>query len=215
MARDVASPERLSHCALIAIDLQKQFADPESPFAVPGGEELFARIVDFADQVRSAGAHIVWVRQEQRAELPVAASARRFAHGERLNRGEMAALHAVVRPAESDTVLVKPRQSAFFATDLEITLRQLGVTEVLIAGVTTNVCCFATGVDAVARGFGVTALSDLTDALPFAGTETRPPMDQASVREAALSLIAYSVGTVSDSQTFLAQAVDGRTGGAV
>ena len=186
--------------AFLAVDLQRQFIDASSPFVVPGGEDLVARVVAFADRARSSGAHIVWIRQEQRAELPSAASARRFAQGEELNRGAMAALHPTIRPAASDTVLVKPRQSAFFATDLDVTLRQLGVTEVLIAGVTTNVCCFATGVDAIARGYSVTMLSDLTEALPFAGNDALPPMSNDAVRVAALSFFAYSVGTVRNSR---------------
>lgn len=190
----------LGRAALLVIDLQRQFIDASSPFVIPGGENLVERTVAFADRARSSGARIVWVRQEQRAELPSAASARRFAQGEELNRGAMAALHATIRPAVKDTVLVKPRQSAFFATDLDITLRQLGVTDVLIAGVTTNVCCLATGVDAVARGFSVTMLSDLTQALPFSGTDSLPPMDNDAVRVAALSFFAYSVGSVCNSR---------------
>ena len=49
----------------------------------------------------------------------------------------------------------KRRYSAFFATDLDLLLREQGIEEVVVAGVKTNVCIRATVQDAFASGYHV------------------------------------------------------------
>jgi len=59
-----------------------------------------------------------------------------------------------------DMVLPKRRFSAFFKTDLDITLRTLGVDTIAVAGLTTEVCVLATALDGLCYDFYSVILSD-------------------------------------------------------
>jgi isochorismate hydrolase len=67
-----------------------------------------------------------------------------------------------IAPLGEDKVVQKNRYSAFYGTDLEEHLRKLGVTDLLIAGVMTNLCCETTARDAFVRDFRVFFLADGT-----------------------------------------------------
>lgn len=65
-------------------------------------------------------------------------------------------------PREGEKILPKRRYSAFFDTDLEPYLRGLGVNDVVICGVMTNLCCETTARDAFMRDFQVFFVYDAT-----------------------------------------------------
>ena len=62
----------------------------------------------------------------------------------------------------NDTVLAKKRYSAFFDTDLDRTLRSIGIRDLIISGVMTNLCCETTVRDAFMRDYRVFFLIDGT-----------------------------------------------------
>ena len=72
------------------------------------------------------------------------------------------AIFPEIAPRDGEIVIKKHRYSAFYGTDLEIILRGLGVTTVVIAGVSTDNCCHATARDALFRDFRVVVLADAT-----------------------------------------------------
>ena len=65
-----------------------------------------------------------------------------------------------LKPEAGDIVVEKRRFSAFFRTDLDITLRELGVNTVALAGINTHVCVLATAFDAVSNDFKAIILKD-------------------------------------------------------
>lgn len=75
-----------------------------------------------------------------------------------------AAVLADLEPQATDTVLPKRRFSAFFKTDLDQTLRTLGVDTVAVGGINTHFCVLATALDAVAHDFYTIILEDLSAA---------------------------------------------------
>lgn len=56
----------------------------------------------------------------------------------------------------------KHTYNAFYGTDLESHLKELGKTEVIVTGVMTNCCCETTARDAFVRGFRVFFSTDAT-----------------------------------------------------
>ncbi len=54
----------------------------------------------------------------------------------------------------------KTRYSAFSGTDLEIKLRERGITELHLVGVCTDICVLHTAVDAYNKGFAITVHED-------------------------------------------------------
>jgi len=65
-----------------------------------------------------------------------------------------------LRPKKKDQVLPKRRFSAFFKTDLDQTLRLLGVDTVVVTGINTHVCVYATAMDSVCNDFYTIVLED-------------------------------------------------------
>lgn len=62
-------------------------------------------------------------------------------------------IEAVVHP--SDLVVVKGRDSGFYETKLDETLRELGVKTVVVTGLQTHVCVQTTAADALFRGYKI------------------------------------------------------------
>jgi nicotinamidase-related amidase len=76
--------------------------------------------------------------------------------------GEMA---RIIAPHPRDITLLKPRHSAFFCTALELLLKEMGARDLVIAGLSTDMCVQMTAADAFLRGYeGVWVPSDCTAA---------------------------------------------------
>ena len=73
-----------------------------------------------------------------------------------------AEIYPEIAPVEGEKVVQKTRYSAFYNTDLDISLRRLGVEEVVITGVMTNLCCESTARDAFFRDYRVFFIMDAT-----------------------------------------------------
>ncbi|MGJ7912428.1 cysteine hydrolase family protein [Neobacillus sp. LXY-1] len=65
----------------------------------------------------------------------------------------------------------KTRYSAFAGTDLEIKLRERGITEVHLVGVCTDICVLHTAVDAYNKGFKIVVYKDGVASFNLAGHE--------------------------------------------
>ncbi|MGH8898877.1 MAG: cysteine hydrolase family protein [Egibacteraceae bacterium] len=72
--------------------------------------------------------------------------------------------------------LPKRRYSAFYATDLDLLLREQGIDRLVVAGVKTNVCVRATIQDAFAGGYEVLLARDATNS-------NRPHLAAASLED--------------------------------
>lgn len=65
-----------------------------------------------------------------------------------------------LKPQREDEILLKRRFSAFFKTDLDQTLRLYGVDTLIVTGINTHVCVYATAIDSVCNDFYTIVLED-------------------------------------------------------
>ena len=164
--------------ALVVIDMQRDFLEPGGFGELLGNDVgLLARTVPPLRRVlaaaRSAGLLVVHTREGHRPDLadcpPTKLARGRLAtaigdagpRGRVLVRGEEG--HDIVpelAPIEGEVVLDKPGKGAFYATDLELLLRNRGIKSLIVTGVTTEVCVHTTVREANDRGFECLVLGD-------------------------------------------------------
>ena len=68
-----------------------------------------------------------------------------------------------LKVGEGDYVIPKRRYSGFFQTDLDITLKELGVQTVVMTGLHTHMCVRHTSADAYSLGYDVVVAKEATD----------------------------------------------------
>jgi biuret amidohydrolase len=98
-------------------------------------------------------------------------------------------------PAPGEHIIKKHRYSAFFGTDLDIILREWGVTTVIISGTTTENCCHATARDAMFNNYKVVFLSDATGSFDYPDVGYGA-MSAEEVHKATLCILAFSTAQV-------------------
>jgi len=164
--------------ALVMIDFQRDFVDPGGFGEALGNDvSLLRRAVPPAERVlkaaRARGLMVIHTREGHRPDLsdcPPAKKARgRLAAGigdpgpmgRILVRGEEG--HDIVKelyPEPGEPVVDKPGKGAFFATDLDGILKNRGIKQLVVCGVTTEVCVNTTVREANDRGYDCLVLED-------------------------------------------------------
>ncbi len=170
-----AEPEPLTidvdRTALVVIDMQRDFLEPGGFGETLGNKVSLLQAavrpcLALLEAVRRRGMLVVHTREGHRpdmADAPKAKVERGEPHlrigakgpmGRILIRGE--AGHDIVPtlyPKEGETVIDKPGKGAFYATDLHPVLQNRAIENLIVCGVTTEVCVHTTVREANDRGF--------------------------------------------------------------
>ena len=166
------------HAALLIIDMQRDFLEPGGFGEMLGNDvSQLRRTIEPNRRLlaawRAAGLMVIHTREGHRpdlADLPPAKKIRgRSATcigdsgpmGRILVRGE--AGHDIIPelyPAAGEPVIDKPGKGAFFATDLHAILQNRGITQLVVTGVTTEVCVNTSVREANDRGYDCLVAAD-------------------------------------------------------
>lgn len=160
--------------AVLVIDMQNGFCNPHGVLATARGEtyvkdaaRVIANNAELLAAARAARLPIVYTRQVFRPGL-TDASPRvldRLQNTQPLIRQTSdAEIVDELAPRHDDWIVDKVRYDAFLYTDLELVLRSIGVRQLLVTGVATNVCVESTVRSADQRDLNVLVASDCTGA---------------------------------------------------
>jgi nicotinamidase-related amidase len=180
-ARPYAYAFEVPTTALVVIDMQRDFIE-RGGFGEALGNDVgrlaaivptVARLIEWC---RARGIRVLHTREGHRPDLTDCppAKLRRGAPTLRIGAaGPMGRIlvdgqpgNDIVRPCTphpGETVIVKPGKGAFWATPLDALLRGEGITHLLLAGVTTEVCVQTTMREANDRGYECLLVEDATE----------------------------------------------------
>ena len=133
--------------ALIIVDIVRDFTDPKGLVYYPQNREILPYISKVLERCREKEVLIVFMQHcNRKGKTDRKAKAMRPNCVEGTFGVEIDPLLSV--DEEKDYVIQKRRYSGFFATDLDLVLRENGIENVIIVGTKTNCCIRATVTDA-------------------------------------------------------------------
>lgn len=154
--------------ALLIIDMQNDFVQPDAPLCVAGAQSSIPAIVRLATHARTKGWSVIHIIRQHDASGSDAELFRSplFKDGKGFcvkgTRG--AEIVTELHPQAGDYIVTKTRFSAFFQTDLPALLQRLEVKRIVLAGTQYPNCIRATAVDAMSLDYHVLLCTDACSA---------------------------------------------------
>jgi len=147
--------------ALLVIDMLNDFIEDEGALLVPGAKRIVPRIERVLADARQKDIPVIYITDSHRPDDHEF----RFWPAHAVSDTWGGEVVKELEPVAGDYIIPKRRYSAFFGTDLDTYLRELGVTKLYLSGVLTNICVYATAMDASMRNYHVAVLKDAVASL--------------------------------------------------
>ncbi len=156
--------------ALLVIDMLNDFIEENGSLVVPGAKRIIPRIRELLESAREQNIPVIYIADRHRPDDHEF----NYWPPHAVNGTWGSEVVSELSPAPEDYVIPKRRYSAFFGTDLDMLLREMGINTLYLTGVLTNICVYATALDAAMRNYkivvfrdAVASLSEETDSFIF------------------------------------------------
>lgn len=157
----------MSRPALLIIDMQNDFVRESGPLPVPGAAGIIPNLQKVLGEFRTRNLpvfHIVRVHRPDGSDVEINRQDLFRKTPFAVAGSEGVRIIDELNPLPGEYIVEKVRMSAFLGTELDLMLRTLGVTSVVVAGVQTPNCIRTTVFDAVASNFPAALVDDATGA---------------------------------------------------
>jgi biuret amidohydrolase len=168
----------LASAALLIIDMQRDFLEPGGFGEMLGNDvSQLRRTIEpnkaLLNAWRGAGGLVIHTREGHRPDLTDLPPAKKIRGRSATTIGDPGPMgrilvrdepgHDIIAelyPAAGEPIIDKPGKGAFFATDLHAILQNRGIQQLVVTGVTTEVCVNTTVREANDRGYDCMVVSD-------------------------------------------------------
>ena len=170
----------LSHgrTALLVIDVQREYFDPDGPAFVEHAADIVANVNLLIDAFRAHRLPIVFMKHEHRPDGSDAGRMGDFSAPDEEDSfvagTPRVELIPELRVRPDDIVVVKRRYSSFLGTDLEAILHTAASRAVVVCGLMTSFCCETTARDAHGRDYEVLFVADANEGPDLENAEGAP-----------------------------------------
>lgn len=193
---------RPEECALIVVDMQEDFVNPDNPMCVPEAYRQVPRMQNLIESCRSTGVSVYYTEHTIAPDVahdfyeywpPIKAGA--IAEGKPGSK-----LYRQFQPIEGERVIsAKHNYDSFAGTDLDYSLRNRGVRTLIVSGTLTNFCCESTARTGYFLGYHIVFGSDVN------------ATDNALAHEATLRTLRRGFARVMDHQQIMKTLHNGDT----
>lgn len=145
--------------ALLCIDLQKEYFNKKGSLFVSEGAKVLKNVVLLLKAARQNRIPVIHIKHVSRNPSDITFNA----HSTYIE------FMPEVAPQKNEYVFTKSLPGAFSNINLDKYLKKLGITDIIICGLTSFLCCDTTSREAHARGYNVYFAKDATAALEIFG----------------------------------------------
>ncbi len=147
--------------ALLLIDLITDFEFEDGEQLYRSTRKIIPAVAELKRRAKRAGLPVIYVNDEfDETDGEVCSLIRHV----RSSSEQGSEILSYIEP-DDDYFVAKPQRSGFYATSLGVLLLSMGVSKIVIAGVTTDICVLFTAHDAYMRGYEVAVPKDTSTAV--------------------------------------------------
>jgi nicotinamidase-related amidase len=148
----------MSKEALLVIDMLNDFVLEGAPLEVPEARKVIPAIKREIERARAEGKPVIYVCDAHDKDDKEFS---KFGWPPHAIKGtEGAKVVRELEPQDGDIIIEKTTYSGFYNTELEDTLKRLGVDSLRLTGCVTHICVMFTASDAVLRDYKVSVVED-------------------------------------------------------
>lgn len=153
----IAPDTAVGGTALVVVDMISCWDFPDAGKLLPGARRIARHIAALKARCRRAGVPVIYANDNRgrwRSDFPALVALSLECEG------PAASITQALEPSRDDYFVLKPSQSAFFGTPLELLLHHLEARRILVAGVASDQCVLSTVLEARMRSLEVVVPRD-------------------------------------------------------